>query len=326
MPSLGDQSWKVGLMPLCGAYRVEKLGQYKKSFMPTLHRLFPSIASRRASIDHTPVVPNILRLHPNRFTPFGTLRLGSNPHASTILPMAFTNLWKRFSATQLNVLIQTFALISIFFEGYDQGVMGGVNASPNYVVTVGIGRADGTVTDTTKQGGIVSCYYLGAIFGCFVGGWLADRIGRVNGLFYATFFCLIGGALQSATQNLNFIICARVFTGIGTGALTGITPVFISEVSKADHRGGFLGYVFIANCKHSKFSTCCCAYTDQLFRPWYLDRILARLWSVLCRRWRISGPLEIPPCIPVLPCAPTSRRHQVASRQSSLSCLRWTHQ
>lgn len=29
--------------------------------------------------------------------------------------------------------------------------------------------------------------------------------------------------------------------------MTGITPVLISEVSSADHRGGFLGYVFIAN-------------------------------------------------------------------------------
>lgn len=30
-------------------------------------------------------------------------------------------------------------------------------------------------------------------------------------------------------------------------ALTGITPVLISEVSSAQHRGGYLGYVFIAN-------------------------------------------------------------------------------
>jgi MFS family permease len=38
-----------------------------------------------------------------------------------------------------------------------------------------------------------------------------------------------------------------VVTGFGTGALTGITPVLISEVSAPNHRGGFLGYVFIAN-------------------------------------------------------------------------------
>jgi hypothetical protein len=70
--------------------------------------------------------------------------------------MGLTTAWKRLSPTQLNVAIQTFALISIFFEGYDQGVMGGVNASPNYVTEVKIGLPDGTVTNTTKQGGIVS--------------------------------------------------------------------------------------------------------------------------------------------------------------------------
>ncbi|KAI4718439.1 general substrate transporter [Aureobasidium sp. EXF-10727] len=158
--------------------------------------------------------------------------------------MGFTTAWKRLSPSQLNIAIQTFALISIFFEGYDQGVMGGVNASPNYVSEVKIGMPDGTVTDTTKQGGIVSIYYLGAIVGCFVGGWAADRIGRINGLFFAAIFALVGGALQAATQSADFILVARVVTGLGTG---GITPVLVSEVSSAEHRGGFLGYVFIAN-------------------------------------------------------------------------------
>lgn len=49
--------------------------------------------------------------------------------------------------------------------------MGGVNASDDYWSVVDIGNgvvADG-VTQTTKQGGIVSIYYLGAILGAFVG-------------------------------------------------------------------------------------------------------------------------------------------------------------
>ena len=50
---------------------------------------------------------------------------------------------------------------------------------------------------------------------------MADRIGRINGLFIAAIFSAVGGALQSATTNSDFIICARVLTGIGTGALTG---------------------------------------------------------------------------------------------------------
>lgn len=34
-------------------------------------------------------------------------------------------------------------------------------------------------------------------------------------------------------------------------ALTGIAPVLVAETSSASHRGGFLGYVFIANCKYN---------------------------------------------------------------------------
>jgi MFS family permease len=122
-----------------------------------------------------------------------------------------------------------------------------VNASPNYVTEVGIGLPDGTITNTTHQGGIVSIYYLGAIVGAFVGGWIADRVGRINGVFLAAMFSLVGGALQAATQSSDFILVARVVTGLGTGALTAIIPVYIAEVSSAGHRGGFLGYVFIAN-------------------------------------------------------------------------------
>lgn len=70
--------------------------------------------------------------------------------------MGYTTFWRGLSSTQLNLFIQAFSLVSIFFEGYDQGVMGGVNASPNYVTEVGIGLPDGTITNTTHQGGIVS--------------------------------------------------------------------------------------------------------------------------------------------------------------------------
>lgn len=133
--------------------------------------------------------------------------------------MNYTSTWRRFSPSQLNAAIQIFSLLCIFFEGYDQGVMGGVNNSPTYVTEVGIGKSDGTVTDTTHQGGIVSIYYLGCIFGCFGGGWLADRIGRINGLFIGAVLALIGGALQAAIQSSDFMLIARVVTGLGTGGM-----------------------------------------------------------------------------------------------------------
>jgi MFS family permease len=50
-----------------------------------------------------------------------------------------------------------------------------------------------------------------------VAGWLADRIGRINGLLFGSFFALVGGALQASLQSSNFMLIARVVTGIGTG-------------------------------------------------------------------------------------------------------------
>ena len=135
-----------------------------------------------------------------------------------MLARSTPKVWKRLSPRGLSVTIQLFSLVAIFFEGYDQGVMGGVNASPDYVNQVGIG-SDGIVTDVVHQGGIVSIYYLGAIVGCFVGGWLADRIGRINGIWWGAILACIGGALQTAIQSSDFILVARVVTGFGNGSV-----------------------------------------------------------------------------------------------------------
>jgi len=61
---------------------------------------------------------------------------------------------------------------------------------------------------------------LGCIVGCFIGGWVADRWGRINGVLSASLFAMVGGALQAAAQSSDFMLVARVVTGLGTGALT----------------------------------------------------------------------------------------------------------
>jgi MFS family permease len=78
-------------------------------------------------------------------------------------------------------------------------------------------------------------------------GWLADRIGRINGTLIGAIFALVGGALQAASTSADFILVARVVTGLGTGALTAIIPVYVAETSTSTGRGKFLGLVFIAN-------------------------------------------------------------------------------
>ena len=58
---------------------------------------------------------------------------------------------------------------------------------------------------------------------------------------------IVGDALQAATASSNSILVARV--------ISGITPVLVSEMSSADHRGDFLGYVSIASYLGISFAT-----------------------------------------------------------------------
>ncbi len=131
-----------------------------------------------------------LRLEPSWLYINYTLPDPSSPSspAPCTFTMALASFWKRLSSRQLNMLIQAFSLISIFFEGYGQvctpqasftllftdcilGCHGWRQCFAELCPEVGIGGADGVVTNTTKQRGIVSIYYLGAIIGCFIGGW-----------------------------------------------------------------------------------------------------------------------------------------------------------
>lgn len=71
------------------------------------------------------------------------------------------NVARRYEGRALLIAINAVASLSIFFFGYDQGVMGGVNNNRDYAQVMGFGSynpADKTVTvnHALLQGGIVS--------------------------------------------------------------------------------------------------------------------------------------------------------------------------
>ncbi|QPH05525.1 hypothetical protein C2857_003365 [Epichloe festucae Fl1] len=143
--------------------------------------------------------------------------------------------------------------ISIFFFGYDQGLMGGVNTTRNYAELMGFGHWDEAqqivvVDKPLLQGGIVAVYYLpGTLVGCLIGGWLGDEYGRIATMGIACLWCVFAAALQSAAQNANWMFCARVLSGIGTGVLNAITPVWATETASHTSRGQFVAVEFTLN-------------------------------------------------------------------------------
>ncbi|MCJ1436271.1 hypothetical protein MMC27_005649 [Xylographa pallens] len=116
------------------------------------------------------------------------------------------NLVHRYEKRALLIAINCVAGLSIFFFGYDQGVMGGVNTSHSYVDIMSFGHWD----DATGQAVIDKPTLQGAI----------------NAVYY---------------------LPARVFTGIGTGILNAITPVWATETAEYTSRGQFVSIEFTLN-------------------------------------------------------------------------------
>lgn len=130
-------------------------------------------------------------------------------------------------------------------------MMGGVNNAKDYIDLMGFGyvnaAGDPIITDSLLQGGIVSVYYLGTLIGCLVGGWIGDKVGRIKTIALGAAWAVLGASLQCSAQNHNWMICARLINGFGTGILNAIVPVWATETAEHTSRGQFIAIEFTLN-------------------------------------------------------------------------------
>ncbi|KAG2237253.1 hypothetical protein INT48_006657 [Thamnidium elegans] len=151
------------------------------------------------------------------------------------------NVYKYFRGNDLVLAINLAAGLSIFFFGYDQGVMAGVNIAPDYVEVMNLHSNEALL------GGVVAVYYIGTLVGALMGGWIGDRIGRIKTVILGCAFGIFGAILQTCAQNIAWMICSRIITGIGTGHLNAIVPVWSAETSHHTSRGKMLAMEFTLN-------------------------------------------------------------------------------
>ena len=117
---------------------------------------------------------------------------------------------------------------------------------------MGFGHYDNTkgviIDKPLLQGAIVAVYYLpGTLVGCLIGGWMGDKYGRITTIGLACLWSIVGASLQASAQSANWMFCARVFNGIGTGVLNAITPVWATETAAHTSRGKFVSMEFTLN-------------------------------------------------------------------------------
>ena len=127
------------------------------------------------------------------------------------------NVSHKLRKRKLLIAINCVAGLSIFFFGYDQGLMGGVNNSADYIGLMGFGyteTVDGdenlpVITNSLLQGGIVASFYVGCLFGALFGGWIGDKIGRIKTVAIGAVWAIVGAALQASAMNSNWMICCE---------------------------------------------------------------------------------------------------------------------
>lgn len=154
--------------------------------------------------------------------------------------------WRALPGKGVLLLLNGLSSIALIYEGYNQGVYGGISGTPGFIDMSDIG-SDGQVTQTTKQGGLAAAYYFGAMFGAFIGGWLGDKLGRKKSAFIGAVLSLLGSALQAGSVNADMFIVARVIAGLGIGFINNIILSWVSELTQAHDRGSTFSLVFVSN-------------------------------------------------------------------------------
>jgi MFS family permease len=91
--------------------------------------------------------------------------------------------------------------------------------------------------DVYAEGFLTGSLALGAIGGCLLSGYYADRFGRRPALLMAAGVFLLSSLGMAAAPSLGLFIVARFCAGIGVGMASVISPMYIAEISPAGQRG-----------------------------------------------------------------------------------------
>lgn len=97
---------------------------------------------------------------------------------------------------------------------------------------------------TNMEANVVSVFQAGAYFGALLIYPVGQLLGRRWGLLLSGFFLNFGAAISlisNKERGLGAIYAGRVISGLGIGGVSGLTPIYVSEIAPPSIRGQLVG-------------------------------------------------------------------------------------
>ena len=82
-----------------------------------------------------------------------------------------------------------------------------------------------------------SSLLFGCVLGCFIAGRLTDRLGRKRMLVWVAVLFALTSVATALAPSFKLFICARFLGGVAVGAVSLLSPMYVSEVSPPSIRG-----------------------------------------------------------------------------------------
>ncbi|KAI0340884.1 MFS monosaccharide transporter [Trametopsis cervina] len=125
-----------------------------------------------------------------------------------------------------------FASIGGLLFGYDQGVIANVLVMKDFMARWPIGA--------WEKGLMTAMLELGCLLGALITGTFADHLTRRQSIIFACIVFCIGSTFQFAAQTFPHLIIGRAIGGLGIGALSMLSPIYMAEISPPEVRGSLM--------------------------------------------------------------------------------------
>ena len=152
---------------------------------------------------------------------------------------------KVVNTMNLSLIIAIFAAVLGMYQfGYNTG---NINAPESeikkFLQDTYSARYNSTLSEESSKtyfSFIVNLFVVGGLIGSLSGGYVADKFGRKLGILYTQVFSILGAismGISKSTGSFEVLMIGRFFVGISCGLFTGLSPLYINEISPINIRG-----------------------------------------------------------------------------------------